>query len=289
MFIFHSVLHFHDPMKSVYPYSKDLFELMASHSKMLALMKMSKEFAKTTNVHKLSVTSEIDKARRTQIEEDILLGNKNVTLGMQQKTSYRLGASISSIEARNVLVVTRARSGSSFLGELLSQYPGTFYSYEPLITLKGDKNTTDQIELLRQVFHCEPGKDYVEYPRSWNLLLYYNLRFFHSCNNILKNNAACYMPEVYHSVCPMFPLRLIKTIRLPFEEANTLLIDPEIGKTLKIVFLFRDPRGVFQSLKSKVHWCKAAGSCEISNFCNGVQNDVKAALDLKKQFPGKIT
>ena len=33
---------------------------------------------------------------------------------------------------RNLLVATSWRSGSSFLGELLNQLPGTFYYFEPL-------------------------------------------------------------------------------------------------------------------------------------------------------------
>ena len=35
-------------------------------------------------------------------------------------------------QVRNLLVATSWRSGSSFLGELLNQVPGTFYYFEPL-------------------------------------------------------------------------------------------------------------------------------------------------------------
>lgn len=34
-----------------------------------------------------------------------------------------------------VLLVTTPRSGSSFLGSVLAQYPGTFYTFEPLYFL----------------------------------------------------------------------------------------------------------------------------------------------------------
>ena len=33
---------------------------------------------------------------------------------------------------KNILIATTWRSGSSFFGNILNQYPGTFYSYEPL-------------------------------------------------------------------------------------------------------------------------------------------------------------
>ena len=36
-----------------------------------------------------------------------------------------------------VLEIGAWRTGSSFLGELISQYPKTFYSYEPLHVLSG--------------------------------------------------------------------------------------------------------------------------------------------------------
>ena len=34
---------------------------------------------------------------------------------------------------RRILILTTWRSGSTFLGELLSMIPGTFYSFEPLL------------------------------------------------------------------------------------------------------------------------------------------------------------
>ena len=47
-------------------------------------------------------------------------------------------------QVRNILIATSYRSGSTFLGELLNQYPGTFYYFEPLhyyfhkVTAKSD-------------------------------------------------------------------------------------------------------------------------------------------------------
>ena len=233
--------------------------------------------------------------KRTKVtEEAILFGDMNVTVGEQQKSTYRFPNPIPSSESRNILIVTRGRSGSSFLGSLIAQYPGTFYSFEPLnwSRIKQITNyeikTMEQNNLLKQVFKCVPEKEYIDIPRTWNLLLKGNFRLHQFCDKILENSAACYMPEVYHSVCPIFPIRLIKTIRLPFEEANTLLMDPEIGKTLKVIFLFRDQRGVLQSMKSKVHWCGPwPRKCNISTFCKDSQTDVTSALKLKKRYPGE--
>ena len=82
----------------------------------------------------------------------------------------------------------------------------------------------------------------------------------------------------------MFPIRLIKTIRLPFSGANSLLMDPEIGNKLKVIFLFRDPRGVHQSVKSKV-W--GDFESDIKKKCKELESDTLAAISLKRQHPGK--
>ena len=34
--------------------------------------------------------------------------------------------------SRNILIATSWRSGSTFLGDLLNHYPGTYYSFEPI-------------------------------------------------------------------------------------------------------------------------------------------------------------
>ena len=34
--------------------------------------------------------------------------------------------------ARNILIATAWRSGSTFMGDILNHYPGTFYSFEPI-------------------------------------------------------------------------------------------------------------------------------------------------------------
>ena len=267
---------------------------------------MAEEFSRQSSAYQEIVNQKLQKtstlkgrSTSTQItkktEEAMLFGDMNVTVGEKQKSSYRLSNPIPSSEARNILIVTRGRSGSSFLGSLIAQHPGTFYSFEPLnwSRIKEIKNyeikTMEQNNLLRQVFNCVPEKEYIDIPRTWNLMLQNNFRLHKFCDKILDNSAACYMPEVYHSLCQVFPIRLIKTIRLPFEEANTLLMDPEIGKTLKVIFLFRDQRGVLQSMNDKVHWCSMwPGRCNVSTFCKESQTDVTSALKLKKRYPGEI-
>ena len=48
------------------------------------------------------------------------------------RTDLLLGDEISPRSAKKILIVTTWRSGSTFLGDLLNHYPGTWYAFEPL-------------------------------------------------------------------------------------------------------------------------------------------------------------
>ena len=218
---------------------------------------------------------------------------------MKQKRTFTLGKFIPSSEAHNILIVTRSRSGSSFLGDLLNRYPGTFYTYEPLSILdnfitffnfdKMSLNRQEKIDLIKSVFKCTPSKEYISFARLWNYGFDKNFRFKTACENVLEDKGACDHPRVYNSSCSLFPIRLMKTIRLPFEDAESILLDPEIGQTIKIVFLFRDPRGRIQSLKYITEWCKDKNNlCNITNMCRDLELQTLAASKLKEKYPGSF-
>lgn len=54
------------------------------------------------------------------------------------EAKWKIAPSISISEAvpvenaRNILIATSWRSGSTFMGDLLNHYPGTFYTFEPV-------------------------------------------------------------------------------------------------------------------------------------------------------------
>jgi hypothetical protein len=48
------------------------------------------------------------------------------------RDDLRVGDDIPSENARQILIASTWRSGSSFFGDLLTQYPGSYYSFEPL-------------------------------------------------------------------------------------------------------------------------------------------------------------
>ena len=266
--------------------------------KQLLLKMFEMEFFHGINVYQLT-KSTIRLAE--MFERDKVFNQIDVSLGRKEKHSYRLGDPIPASEAKNILIITRGRSGSTFTGNLLSRYPGTFYSYEPLhFGIKkfgwNDWNKVDQkIDLLKQIFKCEPSKEFVANAKKWKSHLNGNFRLKNACNatKTLEKSQACYSSQVYQSACSLFPIRLIKTIRIPFEDAESILLDPEIGSTLKIVFLFRDPRGRLQSIKSKVHWCNSKNEtvnlCNVNNLCGDLTSDSIAATSLKEKYPGNLS
>ena len=207
-----------------------------------------------------------------------------VNIGNLNVHKYAFGNVITANDALNIIIITKGRSGSSFLGELLSQYPGTFYSYEPLHYRMSTASIDEKVDLVKDVFKCTPNPDYIKHLQSWGLKP--NLRYRDACLTLPEGS--CFLPEVYTKSCQLFPIRLIKVIRFPYENAESLLVDSEMGKRLKIIFLFRDPRGRLNSVKNKMHWC-SDNKCEVSQFCDDLANQVSEVVYLKQKYSGNIS
>ena len=278
-----------------------------SFEKQLLLQMFELEFLHQTDIYQLSNTtiSQAKKNEREKVYKPI-----DITLGVREKHYYNLGNHINGSETMNILIITQSRSGSTIMGDMLSRYPGTFYYYDPLyfgIKAFGWDDWNDsghKIWKLKQMFKCEPGIEFLEYAKSWPSLFYGNFRFKNACfqtsyiqrlfnrlhPSARKKAQECFRSEMFHSVCSLFPIRLIKTIRIPFEAAETMLLDPEIGHTLKIIFLFRDPRARFQSIKS-LNWCdeiKSKNMCNVTNLCQDSTSNAIAATSLKQKYPGEL-
>jgi hypothetical protein len=68
-------------------------------------------------------------SKSIQDSETLLATNK---VPLDSAPNYYLGDSIPAKHAKHILVITSWRSGSTFLGDILNHYPGTFYTFEPL-------------------------------------------------------------------------------------------------------------------------------------------------------------
>ena len=107
--------------------------------------------------------------------------------------------------------------------------------------------------------------------------------------SLLKDRSIqkCSILSFYSSTCHKFPIRLIKTVRFRVEDSEKLLLDPDIGKNLKIIFLVRDPRGVMKSRSSQAKWCNFAECSNPDILCKNMQNDVSAAFRLRVRYTGE--
>jgi len=62
---------------------------------------------------------------------------------------------------RRLLIVTSWRSGSTFLAQILSSYPGVFQHYEPLMHVgllqirPGDEAAKAAVQHLNSLLHCK--------------------------------------------------------------------------------------------------------------------------------------
>ena len=102
----------------------------------------------------------------------------------------------------------------------------------------------------------------------------------------MPNNYACYLPTFYRFACPLFPIRLVKVVRLRVKLIDDLLNDPTIGENLKVVVLMRDPRG-FMLSRWKLRWCNQYPHCSSPEVaCQDIEEDIVAAHMLKKLYPG---
>ena len=212
-----------------------------------------------------------------RLEESVTYNNKDANQS-KEMNEISISASVKGpTKARHVLIAATWRSGSTFLGDLLSRYPGVFYSYEPLYyydpddgAFKDDRKINFEkkmspwhIKFLLDVFKCKPESGYFIHamePKHHHIFAR-NFRLWNVCKHLLSERFACFIPDLYLQVCPIFPIRVIKTVRMRVTETERLLLDSEIKQTLKIVVLVRDPRGIINSRVS-LDWCRLQGTLQ---------------------------
>lgn len=183
-----------------------------------------------------------------------------------------------------VLLLGYFRSGSSFVGDLLQQNWKTFYSYEPLHFMTqanriGPKNVTDALNLISAIFNCDfkfNKYDPMRFKKDpfllqWNKFLWNVCRF---------RPDTCFDVDYISDVCVRSKYNIIKLVRLPVKHLETLWKQIE-HLNVKIVYLVRDPRGVYNSRKN-VDWCKKDKVCRsISNICQEMRQDLNDYERLK--------
>ena len=181
------------------------------------------------------------------------------TMVIHERTfEYKLSTSISNIPTPSrsikILIVTRFRSGSSFVANLFSHHPGVFYVFEPFLLNKSISfNAEKAAEILLDIHNC--SFDSIRHRSSNRSSKMWLSRVFctnkHGLIEDKQNNAKIKCGHQIkknstwiHSVCKEYKHIVIKTIRI-FDVGILMKLQ---DKGIKILHLVRDPRGRVNSI-----------------------------------------
>lgn len=122
-------------------------------------------------------------------------------------------------EVNRILIVSEARSGSSFLGDLLQQSPLTFYSFEPLIQMKNrhpridQKSAAEAYNILNKLYNC----DFSNFSKNYLNPVFWKVPYF-AWNLVVKktigdNKVDLFNASLNEYICRRCRVHVIKVIR----------------------------------------------------------------------------
>ncbi|KAH7976632.1 hypothetical protein HPB52_017048 [Rhipicephalus sanguineus] len=173
---------------------------------------------------------------------------------------------------KRILLLAYFRSGSSFLGGLLSSTSNrTFFSYEPLSLL----SAAERLDSLTAPRGLEILANHLTVPvpsHRWN---HYapNAFLMKLCARKVK---VCLNPHFMADVCRRSPVQVVKVTRLSVVQ---------LRRNLRVVYLVRDPRGMISS-RSVMSWCRKSATCmNASSLCREMNEDLDAFEELRELLP----
>lgn len=190
------------------------------------------------------------------------------------------------------MVTTTWRSGSTFLGDIMTAHPGTFYHYEPLlhydiVQARSGALAEDAVTTLSSLMRCNYTSlgRYLQYGKQHQWLFSHNEPLWAHClaDGPKFRKSYCWDPVFLNRFCPLFPYQSIKTVRLRLNLTKPLVEELNV----RILLLVRDPRGTVESRKHRV-WCPGNRDCEDpARLCQDLQSDHEAFLSLSALYPGR--
>ena len=195
-----------------------------------------------------------------------------------------------------VLLVAYFRSGSSFLGDLMQQNCRTFYSFEPLHYMTEgvripDARTNEALYVLGKIFDCS----FPEITHYVKWALKPENRFLFRWNRMLWTRCrvkpvSCFNAAFVKDVCKRSRVQVIKTTRIHMRHVRLLIesLDKSTRSCLKVVYLVRDPRGIFNSRKNLI-WCANKTCADPRVLCSDMQQDLQEFKKLKSTMPGQVS
>lgn len=234
-------------------------------------------------------------ANATEIAQTLELVRQRVESDRKKLSSKTLRLWSPGDAPLRVLLVTTWRSGSTFLGQVLADHPAVFHHYEPLSYLgvkqvRSGKEAFQSQQLLHRLLDCQyTGIDqYLDYSRkNPEDMIGHNKVVWNACKDGPNRNA-CFNKTLLHDSCNMFPIQLVKTVRMRLNLTQLFLNDEKMN--VKVVHLVRDPRAIMSSRYSSVSWCSDSTDCSSPEvMCSDMQGDLKVATALKQLYPERFT
>ena len=108
-----------------------------------------------------------------------------------------------------------------------------------------------------------------------------------SCQDFKPKEELCLSQDYLNLVCPLYPIRLIKTVRMRVRATEELLRNAD---NVQVIVLVRDPRAVFSSRRSGnvLSWCNKEPCSDPRVSCQHLSDDIRASYELQEKYPGKI-
>ncbi|KAK8747518.1 hypothetical protein OTU49_016430 [Cherax quadricarinatus] len=192
-----------------------------------------------------------------------------------------------------VVIATTWRSGSTFLEELLESHSAVYNHYEPLLQfglrqIRGGEDSLEAQRIIHDLLSCRYSehKQYLTTAQKIKEMISRNTRLWSTCSTKEWGDALCFNDVFLKEACQLFPWATMKIVRLRLKFLRPLLEDENLN--VRIVFLVRDPRGVMNSRTDTVKWCTAPDCSDPKALCTDMEDDLEAALQLQKDFPGKL-
>ncbi|KAL7640871.1 UNVERIFIED_CONTAM: hypothetical protein RMT77_008008 [Armadillidium vulgare] len=185
-----------------------------------------------------------------------------------------------------VLIVTFWRSGSTWLGEMLSRTPNSFYLFEPVQMLSTNIHfdigynisSTEAVDVIRQMFLCSIKKEFVNFSKIWPLVY----------ANKYCSDKTCLNYKSISNHCLTADYRIIKTVRMRMEKVEELFTYPTFSN-LKVIFLVRDPRGTANSFSHlKKDFKGRFWTLGVEEICPRILSNVNVFTQLSVKFPDRL-
>lgn len=172
--------------------------------------------------HKFKRHDKLDLIRQ-QIREEM----KNFTLYDNKKpmSSEELNAFIPELNGSSIksLIISKQRSGSTFLSSILYSLPGSFRIYEPFKLKKNDFSFKYLRKMLNCNFKTTHGKEYVAFKEDdINIIHRKNGRIKSFCD---KHPIYCYSPQLATELCRLFPILIVKDVKFPLKRLENILLN----------------------------------------------------------------